>query len=94
MSNPFGDFTSEPTMVWLQGGTVTPSDTVYIRTGTTTKGKAVRGLWVGGAGNVAVVFPDGAVCTYVGVAAGTLLPVAAVRVNATNTTATNICWGA
>jgi len=92
--NPFGDYTADKTMVWLKGGTVTPSDTNYIRTGTSVQGKAVRGLWVGGAGNVAVVFPDGEVVTFVGVQAGSLLPVAAVRVNSTNTTATSICWGA
>lgn len=47
-----------------------------------------RALWVGGAGNVAMVAIDGSVGTLEGVAAGTLLPVRFKRVNSTNTTAT------
>jgi hypothetical protein len=54
---------------------------------------ATRGLWVGGAGNVTVTMagenPQGAV-TFVGVAAGTLLPISVVKVMDTNTTATDM----
>ncbi len=50
-----------------------------------------RALWVGGAGNVAVMLADDTVAvTFVGVAAGSLLPVRVKRVMATNTTATNL----
>lgn len=49
-----------------------------------------RWLYVGGAGNVAAVFPDGGVVTFVGLPAGALLPIELIRVNATGTTATNL----
>lgn len=49
-----------------------------------------RALWVGGAGNVAIVTPDGVVNTLAGVPAGTLLPIQTRRVNSTNTTATSM----
>lgn len=62
---------------------VTPSDTVSITT-------APRALWVGGAGNLSVLMSDGTTATLSGVPAGSLLPIQAVRVNATNTTATLI----
>lgn len=62
---------------------VTPSDSTNLSS-------IARALWVGGAGDVAVVCPDNTVATLVGVPAGTLLPVRAKRVNSTNTTATSI----
>lgn len=49
-----------------------------------------RALWVGGAGNVTILMPDGSVVTFSGVPAGSMLPVGGVRVNATGTTATLI----
>lgn len=49
-----------------------------------------RGLYVGVAGNVAVLMADDSTATFVGVLAGTLLPIRIKRVNATNTTATNM----
>ena len=48
----------------------------------------VRGIYVGGAGNVVVVNIDGTTCTFSSVPAGTILPVKARRVNSTDTTAT------
>lgn len=63
---------------------VTPSDTVNFTFGN------ASGLYVGGAGNVVVVTLGNQVITFVGVVAGTTLYVKAKRVNATNTTATNI----
>lgn len=66
--------------------TVTPDNTtelVYVS----------RGLWVGGAGNIAVLMADGTTATIAGVAAGTLLPLCVRRVNSTNTTATlMVAW--
>jgi len=49
----------------------------------------VRAIYVGGAGNVAVVTPSGTVVTFNGVPAGSVLPVRAIRVNDA-TTATNM----
>ena len=50
----------------------------------------VRGVYVGGAGNVVIVTPNFNAVTFVGVPAGTVLPVKAVRVNSTSTTATSL----
>ena len=47
-------------------------------------------VWVGGADNVAAVMSNNVVGTFTAVAAGELLPIAARRINATNTTATNL----
>lgn len=63
------------------GAVIAPSDSVDI-------GFTTFGIYVGGAGNVAVVWPDGSVSLFSGVAAGTLLPIQARRINLTNTTAT------
>lgn len=60
---------------------ITPSDTVDIAAGVT------NGIYVGGAGVVAVVFPDSSVRNFTCVA-GQVLPLRARRVNTTNTTAT------
>lgn len=66
-----------------QGIAVTKSDTVNI-VGT------VRGLYVGGTGDVVAVFADGGVVTFSSVPAGAFLPIQIVRVNSTSTTATNM----
>ena len=50
----------------------------------------VRAIYVGGAGDVVVVTPEGNAITFAGVPAGTILPVRAVRVNSTGTDATNM----
>lgn len=47
-------------------------------------------LYVGGAGDVRVLTSSGADLTFVGVAAGTFMPVQVKRVFSTNTTATDI----
>lgn len=63
---------------------VTPADSDL-------SGKIYVGVFVGGAGNLAVrMAEDSANVTLVGVAAGTFLPIAVKRVASTNTTATNI----
>jgi len=50
-----------------------------------------RALWVGGAGNVAVTcYRTGNVITFVGVPAGTMIPIVVSKVMSTNTTATSI----
>lgn len=62
---------------------ITPSDATDLVT-------PVRGLVATVAGNVAVVSQKGGAAVTVPIAAGTVLPLRAVRVNATNTTATGI----
>lgn len=67
-----------------RSGAVTPSDGVDLA-------NVSRALWVGGAGNVAVMLRDDTVATtFVGVAAGTMMPLRVKRVMSTGTTATNI----
>ena len=56
----------------------------------TSFGREMEGLYIGGAGDVVVVLPSGTAVTFVGVPAGSILPVRCIRVNATNTTATSI----
>lgn len=51
---------------------------------------AARALYIGGAGDVAVVMATGDVVTFKAVPAGTVLPVRCTRVNSTNTSATDI----
>lgn len=66
-----------------KAATVTKSDsTVLAKT---------RAIWVGGAGNLAVLMAgDSSAVTITGVAAGSLLPISVTKVMSTNTTATNI----
>lgn len=67
------------------GTAVTPNDSTDL------PGGRAYGLYIGGAGNVAVVHSAGSTAvTYIGVPVGTILPVEVTRVMATNTTATNI----
>lgn len=62
---------------------IVPSDSVEIS-------RATRGIYVGGAGNLSVVFVDDTAVTFSNVSAGTTLPLRVSRVKATGTTATNI----
>lgn len=62
---------------------VTPHDT-------NTLTRASRGLYIGGAGNVAVVMAGGDEVTFSGVGAGTFLPIRVTQVKSTGTTATLI----
>lgn len=62
---------------------VTPSDATLL--------DMTRGLYVGGAGAVAVLgWDDSVAVTFAAVPAGTILPVRVKKVMSTNTTATNI----
>lgn len=49
-----------------------------------------RALWVGGAGNLAVITSVGETVTFVGVQAGTLIPMRVKRVLTAGTTATSL----
>src|SRR5262245_38187236 len=62
---------------------ITPSDTVNLAT-------LADAIWVGGGGNLAVVSQGGQVTIFTAVPAGSWLPIRARRINATNTTASNI----
>ncbi len=65
------------------GEAVSKSDTVDLT-------NVSRGLYVGGAGDVAVLMLDGTALTFSSVPAGTLLPIRVSRVKSTGTTATNM----
>lgn len=62
---------------------ITPHDT-------TNFAYTVRGIYVGGAGNVVAINEAGTAVTFIGVPAGTILPIYANRVNSTSTTATSL----
>lgn len=62
---------------------VTPSDSLDLPI-------ASRGLYVGGAGNLAVTTTAGYNATFADVPAGSIIPLRAARVRATGTTATGI----
>lgn len=49
-----------------------------------------RAIYVGGAGDVNVVYPDGSTLVFPACPVGMILPVEAIRVNSTSTTATNL----
>jgi hypothetical protein len=56
----------------------------------TTYSPALRGLYVGGAGHVAVIAVDGTTAAFTDVPAGSILPVSVIQVLSTGTTATSI----
>lgn len=62
---------------------VTPSDTAPLT-------YVSRALYIGVAGNVAVTMQGGGNVTFVGIPAGTVLPIRATHVRSTSTTATSI----
>ncbi len=74
------DTLTAPALTFLA---VTPSDSVSFPS-------AARALYIGAAGNVTCLNASGAAVTFVGITAGSILPVFTFRVNATNTTATSI----
>lgn len=51
-------------------------------------GDETRAIYIGGGGSLSVVLSSGDEVTFAGLPAGTLLPVRAIRVKATGTTAT------
>ena len=69
--------------VYNQYPALTPSDTVDLP-------KLTHGLWVGGAGDVAAVAQNNVVTVFAAVPAGSWLPLAVRRINATGTTATGL----
>ena len=69
---------------------ITPADGAAAVTPHDSTANAYRCLYVGGAGNVAVEMVNGDEATFVGVPAGTFMPIRVAKVKLTNTTATNI----
>ena len=67
----------------VNAAAVTPSDTVNFA-------RVANSIYVGGTGDVVVVFSGGGTITFVGVPAGMILPVQAKRINSTSTTATSM----
>ena len=63
---------------------ITPHDSTNFALG------AVRGIYVGGAGNIVAINEAGTAVTFLAVPVGTVLKIAAIRVNSTSTTATNL----
>ena len=74
---------SIPVAPFNSGFAITKSDTVNFD-------NVTRGIFVGGAGNMSVLFADGVAATLIGCLAGHVYHVRAVRVNSTDTTATNM----
>ncbi len=68
---------------YAKGFDITPSDTVDFA-------QLTRAIWVGGVGNIVLVWQDNTTTTLTAVAAGTLLRVMCRRVNSSSTTATVI----
>lgn len=81
MANQWG--ARDETISASHAAAVTPSDAAVFDSST-------RGLYVGGAGDVAVTMESGAVATFVGVVAGSVLPIRCSKVMSTDTTATSI----
>ena len=69
-----------PGLSWI---VVTPSNSTDLPRG-------CRGIYVGGAGNVALVGDDNVPVTFTAIPVGTFIPCAPKRVNSTGTTATNL----
>jgi hypothetical protein len=74
---------SEMTRPGASFGACVASDTADV---SRLNGEWPRALWVGAAGNIAAVAPNGTVRTFEAVPVGTLLPIQFKRINSTNTT--------
>jgi hypothetical protein len=91
---PPGGGTVGPGWPWRatygQASDITPSDTVnFDASASWPYPRACDALYVGGAGTIIAVLEDGSTQAVVGVA-GTIVPVRAIRVNDTDTTATDL----
>lgn len=74
MSDPFGQY---------QPGLDAPAATAFaITPGSSDLAKTTRAIYVGGAGDVTVTMLDGSSVTFVGVPAGTFMPIRATKVTA------------
>lgn len=83
-NDPFAGYSPTPAAPYTDAVAVTPHDEEDLDTVTSA-------IYVGGAGNVSAVLVDGdEPVTFVGVPAGTLLPIRVSAVSETGTTATEI----
>lgn len=78
MGNAYSSAAASPAYKWVA---ITPSDATNMKAG-------CRGVYVGGAGNVAAVGQDDVAETFTAVPVGTFMPIQPKRINATGTTAT------
>lgn len=83
MADPFAGFTTGFDHPARNASAVTPNDSTDLST-------FCRAIYIGGDGNVKLNTVDGDTVTFVGLTAGSVLPVATARVHSTDTTATNI----
>jgi hypothetical protein len=83
--------TGNPTLLNMNTVTAPAFDHFAITPSDSTNFNAyARGIYVGVGGDVVVVSPAGNAVTYKNVPTGAILPVIAIRVNSTSTTATNM----
>ena len=78
---------SAPDQGWNRAKAVTTSDTADL-TNSANQPVLAQAIYVGGAGNVALMMPDGVTVTITAPPVGSIIPIKAKRVMATNTTAT------
>jgi hypothetical protein len=83
MTDTFSSYSAVPNSPARYAAAITPSNTNLLPV-------YARGIYVGGSGNIALTTPNGDTVTFIGVLAGTILPVCVSQVFATNTTATNL----
>lgn len=83
MSDDFSTFRESLDSPAGNAAAITPSNTTNLT-------KVTRGIYIGVAGTVRVITAAGQTVSFVGAAAGTVIPVRAARVTATGTTATNL----
>lgn len=83
MADSFPNIAQQPWEPGARHYSITPHDSTNFAI-------SFRAIYVGGAGNVSLVDTAGTAVTYVGVPAGTVLPMRGLRVNSTNTTATSL----
>lgn len=82
-NDPFESRFTELTSPAKNGFAITPHDTNNLTADT-------RAIYVGGAGNIALVTSAGDEITLNGALAGTIIPIRATKVKSTGTTATNL----
>lgn len=80
---------SSPPVMYVDAWAVTKSDTDNF---IDAQDRVVpcNAIYVGGAGDMVVVKADGVTVTFVGIPAGSIIPIRAMRVNSTSTTASSM----
>ena len=83
MADRYRDYVRGLTAPAVGAFMVTPSDSTDLP-------QVTRAIYCGGTGDISVVMRSGETVTFSAVQAGTVLPIEAVRVRATGTTASNL----